>query len=128
MAKTRSGMPEEPKPQTTTGYDSALGEKLDDDLGRSRFGKTGEGKSTVLHFLDSMLRSDENIIFTFNPWAVQNLEEMWAEFGTQLIEALKEANIFVASRQLVRARTKSEPFLLIPRVTRDVKRLNLRLS
>lgn len=130
MARTRSGKPEESKAQTITGYDSALREKLDDDLGRWRFaaeiadvirstppewsarigifGKWGEGKSTVLHFLDSMLRSKEDIIFTFNPWAVQNLEEMWAEFGTQLIEALKEAEIFVEPlwKSLVRS-TKS---------------------
>jgi hypothetical protein len=104
-------------PETAKGYDSALRQKQDDDLGRWRFaadiaevirstppewsarigifGKWGEGKSTVLHFLDSMLRSEENIIFTFNPWAVQDLNEMWAEFGTDLIEALGSAGILV---------------------------------
>jgi hypothetical protein len=115
--ETNSGKPEESKPQTLKGYDSALRERLDDDLGRWRFaaeiaevirstpsewsarigifGKWGEGKSTVLHFLDSMLRSEENIIFTFNPWAVQDLDEMWAEFGTDLIEALESEDILV---------------------------------
>ena len=118
--KTDSGKPEESKQKTVRGYDSALREKLDDDLGRWRFAAEiaevirstplrvvrayehilasgGEGKSTVLHFLDAMLSSEENIIFTFNPWAVQDLDEMWAEFGIQLVGALKEANILVES-------------------------------
>src|SRR6266852_1853769 len=103
--------------QTSSGYDAAATTRAEDDLDRWRFaaeivdvvlstppewsarigifGKWGEGKSTVLHFLDSMLRSEENIIFTFNPWAVQDLNEMWAEFGTDLIEALGSAGILV---------------------------------
>jgi ATPase subunit of ABC transporter with duplicated ATPase domains len=64
------------------GYDSAQRLKKDDDLGRWRFaaeiaevirstptdwsarigifGKWGEGKSTILHFLEEMLRPEGN--------------------------------------------------------------------
>jgi hypothetical protein len=127
MTKAKPERRQKLKPQNAKGYDSALREKVDDDLGRWQFaaeiaevirstppewsarigifGKWGEGKSTVLHFVDGMLQSEENIIFTFNPWAVQDLEDMWAEFGAQLIEALKEAEIFVDPRWKALARS-----------------------
>ena len=90
-----------------SGYDSAQKLKKDDDLGRWRFaseiasvirstpaawsarigifGKWGEGKSTVLHFLEEMLKPEGNIVFYFTPWAVQELDELWAEFGNALL-------------------------------------------
>ena len=95
------------------GYDAAQKDKKNDDLGRWRFaaeiaqvirttpaewsarigifGKWGEGKSTILHFLEDMLKPEENVIFSFNPWAIQDISELWAEFGTALIHALDEA-------------------------------------
>lgn len=102
-----------------SGYDSAQRLKQDDDLGRWRFaaeiaevisstppdwsarigilGKWGEGKSTVLHFLEEMLRPTRNIIFYFNPWAIQELDELWAEFGSSLLAALDKEKLVVES-------------------------------
>jgi hypothetical protein len=101
------------------GYDSAQRLKQDDDLGRWRFaaeiaevirstptdwsarigifGKWGEGKSTILHFLEEMLKPEGNIVFYFTPWAVQELDELWAEFGKALLEALEQADLDVES-------------------------------
>lgn len=101
------------------GYDSALRLKKDDDLGRWRFaaeiaevirstpadwsarigifGKWGEGKSTILHFLEEMLKPEGNIVFYFTPWAVQQLDELWEEFGNALLEALEEEKLEVES-------------------------------
>jgi energy-coupling factor transporter ATP-binding protein EcfA2 len=101
------------------GYDSAQRLKKDDDLGRWRFaaeiaevirstppdwsarvgvfGKWGEGKSTILHFLEGMLKPEGNIVFYFTPWAVQELDELWAEFGKALLDALEEAELDVES-------------------------------
>lgn len=100
-----------------SGYDSAQKLKKDDDLGRWRFaaeiaevirstpadwsarigifGKWGEGKSTVLHFLEEMLKPEGNIVFYFTPWAVQELDELWAEFGTALLKALEAGKLEV---------------------------------
>jgi hypothetical protein len=100
-----------------SGYDSAQRLKKDDDLGRWRFaaeiaevirstptdwsarigifGKWGEGKSTILHFLEEMLKPEGNIVFYFTPWAVQELDELWAEFGKALLEALEQADLDV---------------------------------
>jgi hypothetical protein len=101
------------------GYDSAQRLKKDDDLGRWRFaaeiaevirstpadwsarigifGKWGEGKSTVLHFLEEMLSPEGNIVFYFSPWAVRELNELWEEFGNALLEALEAEKIEVES-------------------------------
>jgi hypothetical protein len=102
-----------------TGYDSAQRLKKDDDLGRWRFaaeiaevirstpanwsarigifGKWGEGKSTVLHFLEEMLKPEGNVVFYFAPWAVQELDELWEEFGNALLEALETEKLEVES-------------------------------
>ena len=101
------------------GYDSAQRLKKDDDLGRWRFaaeiaevirstpadwsarigifGKWGEGKSTVLHFLEEMLKPGGNIVFYFTPWAVQELDELWEEFGNAFLEALESEKLEVES-------------------------------
>jgi uncharacterized protein YidB (DUF937 family) len=102
-----------------SGYDSALRLKKDDDLGRWRFaaeiaevirstpadwsarigvfGKWGEGKSTVLHFLEGMLKPEGNIVFYFTPWAVQELDDLWEEFGSALLETLEAEKLEVES-------------------------------
>jgi hypothetical protein len=36
-------------------------------------------------------------VFYFNPWVIQDLDELWAEFGKSLFEALEEANLVVES-------------------------------
>jgi KAP family P-loop domain len=93
------------------GYDSAQRLKKDDDLGRWRFaaeivqvirstpaewsarigifGKWGEGKSTVLHFMEEMLKGHGDIVVNFNPWAIRDLDELWEQFGISLSEALE---------------------------------------
>lgn len=115
-----------------SGYDAAQKTRKNDDLGRWRFaseiaevirstphewsarigifGKWGEGKSTILHFLEGMLKPEGNIVFYFNPWAVQNLNEMWADFGARLLEALTHANLFVEPRWKRAARKLQKSF------------------
>jgi hypothetical protein len=100
---------------TTNGYDVAQASREDDDLDRWRlatevvevvlatppdwsarigiFGKWGEGKSTVLRFAEQMLRDKKSIVFWFNPWAIQNWNDLWEEFGGRLSEALATAGI-----------------------------------
>lgn len=97
------------------GYDAAQAQREEDDLNRWRFaseiveviletppdwsvrigvfGKWGEGKSTVLRFAEQMLKDKSNIVFEFNPWAIQNWNDLWDGFGSALVEALSVANI-----------------------------------
>jgi len=97
------------------GYDAAEAQKREDDLDRWRFaaevvevvsttpsdwsarigifGKWGEGKTTVLRFAETMLREKGSVVFTFSPWAVQNWDDLWEEFGNHLSEALDAAGV-----------------------------------
>ena len=99
----------------TGGYDAARARREDDDLDRWRFaaeivevilatpsdwsarigifGKWGEGKSTVLRFSEQMLKEKEDIVFWFSPWAIQNWNDLWEEFGDCLVGALETAKI-----------------------------------
>jgi predicted KAP-like P-loop ATPase len=104
------------------GYDAARSRRQEDDLDRWRFaaeivevivstpsdwsarigvfGKWGSGKSTVLRFAKQMLTEGKNIVFWFNPWAVQNWNDLWEEFGNRLSEALSQAGVTVDSTWL----------------------------
>jgi hypothetical protein len=107
---------------STSGYDAAQARREDDALDRWRvasevvevalatpaewsarigiFGKWGEGKSTVLRFAEAMLRERKSIVFWFNPWAIQNWNDLWEEFGSRLSESLSAAGIPVDSTWL----------------------------
>jgi KAP family P-loop domain len=101
--------------KATKGYDAAEVHRQEDDLDRWRFtseivdvilatppewsarigvfGKWGEGKSTVLRFAETMLREKGSVVFTFSPWAIQNWNDLWESFGSDLSEALDTAGI-----------------------------------
>src|SRR5579883_2743158 len=100
---------------STKGYDAAQAQRAEDDLDRWRFasdivevilstpadwsarigvfGRWGEGKTTVLRFAEQMLKSSGSIVFWFSPWAIQNWDDLWEEFGNRLSEALSAAKI-----------------------------------
>ena len=40
-----------------------------------------------------MLTEKENIVFSFSPWAIQNWNDLWEDFGNRLLEALSAARI-----------------------------------
>jgi hypothetical protein len=108
------------------GYDAPRRTQAEDDLDRWRFaaevvslvtstptewsvrvgvfGKWGEGKTSVLHFADQMLKSAGNLVFWFNPWAITDWNELWAEFARKLIAALNEADIDVEGMSKVKRR------------------------
>lgn len=97
------------------GYDSPQSSESGDDLERWRFaaeivqvirvtptewstrigvfGKWGEGKSTVLRFMSKMLTGSNDVVFTFNPWAIRDWDMLWTEFGDQFAVSLEKANI-----------------------------------
>jgi hypothetical protein len=103
-----------------SGYDASQFKREDDDLNRWRFasgivdvisatpsdwsvrigvfGKWGEGKTTVLRFAEQMLKEKKNVVFDFNPWAIQNWNDLWDSFGTRLLDALSAAQIDVGEQ------------------------------
>lgn len=102
------------------GYDASQFKREDDDLNRWRFaseivdvisatpadwsvrigvfGKWGEGKTTVLRFAEQMLKGKKDIVFDFNPWAIQNWNDLWDSFGTRLVDVLTAAQIDVGEQ------------------------------
>src|SRR5260370_9369272 len=104
------------------GYDCAATRRVEDDIERLRFaaevgevivsttaawsarlgvfGKWGSGKSTVLRFAEQMLLESRNVVFWSNPWAAQNWDHLWEDFGNRLSEALSKAGGTVDSRWL----------------------------
>ncbi len=97
------------------GYDAPRAKQAEDSLDRWRFaselmglirntppewsirigltGKWGEGKSTVLHFIEGLARRDGHLVVWFVPWAATSLDELWAEFANRLLEAVGQAGI-----------------------------------
>jgi KAP family P-loop domain len=82
------------------------------------FGKWGEGKTSVLNFTERMLRDDGHLVFWFNPWAVTQWNELWAEFARKFVTALDEAGIEVKGLKAVRRR------LLWLRVQQPIEQLS----
>jgi predicted KAP-like P-loop ATPase len=41
----------------------------------------GEGKTTVLRFIETVARDDASPVARFNPWAIQDREVMWDAFA-----------------------------------------------
>ena len=66
------------------------------------FGTWGEGKTTVLSFLETMATADGHLLFWFNPWAATNQDDLWKEFAARLLESLDEAGIAVKGLKRVR--------------------------
>jgi len=56
------------------------------------YGKWGEGKTTVLNFIDSELRRHSNIVTVFfNPWMFPSETELFIAFYTELAKGLKKS-------------------------------------
>lgn len=93
---------------TTAGYDAPQLKREDDFLDRWRFAaylftivrvewsvrigvfaKWGEGKTTVLRFLEQMAVREQFIPVRFSPWSAHSWDDLWAEFAAVLVSALE---------------------------------------
>jgi predicted KAP-like P-loop ATPase len=59
------------------------------------FGKWGEGKTSVLNFLDQEQREAGNVVIKYSPWGISNENELWKNFGDALLKGLKENGLAV---------------------------------
>jgi hypothetical protein len=105
------------KPPLPTGHDAPVAERADDFYDRwpiataiSRviaaspapwstrvglFGRWGDGKTSVLNFLEQQQREAGHIVIRYNPWGAVSEEEVWRGFGSRLIEGLDAHGIKV---------------------------------
>jgi Predicted P-loop ATPase len=66
-------------------------------------GKWGEGKSTILHFLDEELKKEEDIITAkFNPWFCNTKEDIIKDFYNSIEKELKEKLIIFELPHMIR--------------------------
>src|SRR5438105_132876 len=53
------------------------------------YGRWGDGKTTVLNFLEAQQREKENVVVRFAPWGASNETELWTSFSKALRLQLK---------------------------------------
>jgi ABC-type Na+ transport system ATPase subunit NatA len=56
------------------------------------FAKWGEGKTTMLRFLEQMAVGESYIPVRFAPWSARTWDDLWVEFAAALVESLKTHN------------------------------------
>ena len=117
--------PENSDPVQKGGYDSARHTQEEDHLNRWPFareiyriaadgprdwsvrigvyGEWGSGKTSVLHFLESMAARDGHVVFRFNPWQFQNRDDLWKEFVKGLFARIEDVIKQKASGALTRS-------------------------
>jgi hypothetical protein len=69
-------------------------------------GPWGEGKSSVLNFLEQQQRSAGSIVLRYAPWGAATPEEVWKEFGQVLLDGLKANRVKVSVVQRIKNRIK----------------------
>lgn len=57
--------------------------------------KLGEGKTSVLNFLELQQRDVGNVVIKYSPWGVSSESDLWIEFSECLLDGLKKNNVKV---------------------------------
>ena len=57
------------------------------------FGRWGEGKTTVLNYVEEMARKDNCPVAKFNPWAAQDRKELWSGLSIAVEQAFNSGNL-----------------------------------
>jgi hypothetical protein len=57
------------------------------------FGLWGDGKTSVLNFLEQQQREAGNIVIRYAPWGASTPDEVWRDFGQVLISGLKQHEV-----------------------------------
>jgi KAP family P-loop domain. len=59
------------------------------------YGRWGEGKTSVLNFLQQFAKRDGDVVVWFNPWSVRNRDELWNRFAGEIFSRFEEVGIKV---------------------------------
>lgn len=57
------------------------------------FGSWGDGKTSVLNFLEQQQRDAKNIVIRYAPWGASTPDEIWRDFGKVLITGLERHDV-----------------------------------
>jgi hypothetical protein len=92
------------------------------------FGAWGEGKTTVLEFINSAAKDDGNIVVWFNPWEVQNREELWTNFAISIYDAIEKKGLKIPSGLKHKVRKISQSMKPFGRSIKYLESLDKRLE
>ena len=59
------------------------------------YGRWGEGKTSVLNFLQYFAKGDGHILVWFNPWSIRDRQELWNRFAGAIFSRLEKEGIKV---------------------------------
>jgi len=68
------------------------------------YGKWGEGKTSVLNFLQSMAETDGHIVLTISPWDADSTDVLWIKLVDALITRMEKAGVKVDKKTLAKAK------------------------
>ena len=114
-------MSQEPKQRplvpVTSGHDAPVGDRAGDFYDRwpiataishvigaspaewstriGLFGRWGDGKTSVLNFLEKQQCSAGNIVIQYSPWGASTVDQVWKDFGAVLIKGLSKNGISI---------------------------------
>jgi KAP family P-loop domain len=59
-------------------------------------GRRGDGKTTILNFLEVQQRKRDNIVIRYSPWGLQGEAKLWGDFAKALKDGLKRNGVSMA--------------------------------
>jgi KAP family P-loop domain len=59
-------------------------------------GRWGDGKTTILNFLEVQQRKRDNIVIRYSPWGLQGEAKLWEDFAKALKDGLKRNGVSMA--------------------------------
>jgi KAP family P-loop domain len=59
-------------------------------------GRRGDGKTTILNFLEVQQRKRDNIVIRYSPWGLQGEAKLWEDFAKALKDGLKRNGVSMA--------------------------------
>ncbi|MDH3443533.1 MAG: KAP family NTPase, partial [Deltaproteobacteria bacterium] len=75
------------------------------------YGRWGEGKTSVLKFLEQFAKCDGDIVAWFNPWSIRNRDDLWNGFAGAIFGRLEEEGIRVTGSGAVKIKKAGRIFV-----------------
>lgn len=72
------------------------------------FGSWGEGKTSILKFIENMAQKDNHVVSWFNPWEADSRQTLWSDFGFSIYDSLEKAGIKLRGRLKTKIRKMSK--------------------
>lgn len=68
------------------------------------YGKWGEGKTSILKFINTLAIEKGHVVVWFNPWSIRDKDTLWSSFASQLFAGLSKAGIEIKGSKSIKAK------------------------